>query len=63
VLDDCNAIGRKNELKGFELAKKAYLEPVSFLLQGLTTPSMKLKRPIAKDRYKIEIAEMYKNLD
>jgi len=63
VLDDCNSIGKKNELKGFELAKKAYLEPVSFLLQGLTTPSMKLKRPIAKDRYKNEIVEMYKGIN
>ena len=45
VLADITKIGKSQGLFGFEQAKKLYLEPVSFVLQDLATPTLKLKRP------------------
>lgn len=43
--------GKEAKLLRFELASQIYLEPVSFALSGLTTPSMKLKRNPARQHY------------
>lgn len=35
---------RSENLAGFEIAKVIHLEPVSMVLNGICTPSMKVKR-------------------
>jgi long-chain acyl-CoA synthetase len=60
VLDDANKIGKtEGKLLSFELAKKIHLEPVSFVILDLMTPSFKMKRHDAKLKYKTHIEEMY----
>ena len=60
VMEDMNKIGKtEGKLLSFELIKKIKLEPVSFALQDLMTPSFKLKRHEAKKVYKADIDLMY----
>ena len=60
VMEDINKVGKiEGKLLSFELIKKMKLEPVSFALQDLMTPSFKLKRHEAKKVYKEYIDLMY----
>ncbi|XP_072974428.1 probable CoA ligase CCL6 [Typha angustifolia] len=60
VLDELNSTGRKQELKGFEMLKAIYLEPVPFSIEkDLITPTFKLKRPHLLKYYKDCIDELY----
>jgi long-chain acyl-CoA synthetase len=61
VLKDLNNIGEGAKLYGFEQVKKLHLEPVSFITADLCTPSMKLKRAVAKEYYKPIIQQFYSN--
>lgn len=55
-----NEWGRKNDLKGFEIPKKVYLESDPFSVENnILTPTLKVKRPEAKSRYKEVISRLY----
>ena len=59
VHEDMNKIGKASGLHGFELAKKIYLEPTSFVLLDLATPTLKLKRPPARKHFEEIINKLY----
>lgn len=62
ILADLETLGRK-QLKGFELIKGVYLTLDSFSAEnGLATPTMKVVRSAARDRYKGEIETLYREL-
>lgn len=60
VVTDLDEIGRRNDLKGFELIKKVFLcaEPFS-IDNNLLTPTMKLKVNEAKKKFQKQIEDMY----
>ena len=60
ILNDCEIIGRKHELKGFEIPKKIRIIKESFSLENnLMTPTLKLIAKNIKAKYKEVIQEMY----
>ena len=60
ILRDCDELGRKNDLKGFELPKKIKLIKEPFSLENnLLTPTLKLKGKEIKMKYSEEIKNMY----
>ena len=60
ILKDCDEIGRKNDLKGFELPKKITIITEPFSLENnLMTPTLKLKGKEIKNKYSEEIMLMY----
>jgi len=60
IIDDMNKVGKADKLKGFELAKDIYLEATLFSAENdLLTPTFKLKRNVAKDRFQTQIDRMY----
>jgi len=62
VLEDVKSIGKKAGLKGFEGIRKIYLDSELFTSEnGLLTPTFKMKRNAAKERYSSQIKELYKN--
>ena len=61
IINDMEIIGKKGDLKGFELVKKIYLFKEAFTPENeLVTPTLKLKRHIAKKYFINEIKELYK---
>jgi len=64
VFDDITAIGKKQDLKGFEFPRKIYLSSVPFSVENDTlTPTFKLKRHQAKEVYKEQIEKLYVGLE
>ena len=62
VLRDLDEVGRKNDLKGFEIPKGVYLTAEAFTIDNnMLTPTMKMKGNEIKKRYAAEIEKMYKN--
>ena len=60
IVKDCDIIGRKQDLKGFELPKKIRIITEPFSLQNnLITPTLKLKGRYIQMKYKGLIKEMY----
>ncbi|KAK2996545.1 hypothetical protein RJ639_025717, partial [Escallonia herrerae] len=60
ILDELNSTGQKHHLRGFEMLKAVYLEPVPFDIErDLVTPTFKLKRPQLLKYYKDRIDELY----
>ena len=60
IIKDCDIIGRKQDLKGFELPKKIRIITEPFSLQNnLITPTLKLKGRNIQMKYKGLIKEMY----
>ncbi|KAI8374527.1 uncharacterized protein BYT42DRAFT_576678 [Radiomyces spectabilis] len=58
------ALGRADQLKGFEIPRAVYLESSPFSVDnGLLTPTFKVKRPVARTRYQDHIAAMYRDLE
>ncbi|CAO3649539.1 unnamed protein product [Cunninghamella blakesleeana] len=56
-------VAKQGKLKGFEIPKAIYLEPVPFSLDNnILTPTMKLKRHEAKSIYQDQINAMYQQL-
>ena len=52
--------GSKNGLKGFELPKKIFLFKERFSIENqIITPTMKIKRHVAKKIFEEEINKMY----
>ena len=62
ILANLEAIGRKADFKGFEIIKKVYLSPTPFTVENdLATPTLKLRRHIAKKYFEDKIKELYQN--
>ncbi|CAD6256684.1 unnamed protein product [Miscanthus lutarioriparius] len=62
IQDQLNQTGKKLGLRGFEMLKAIYLEPVPFSIEkDLITPTFKLKRPQLLKYYKDRIDQMYKD--
>ena len=60
ILKDLETLGRKADLKGFEIIKKIYLSPEPFTVENdLCTPTMKVRRHIAKKYFANKIKELY----
>ncbi|XP_026190159.1 long chain acyl-CoA synthetase 7, peroxisomal [Cyclospora cayetanensis] len=60
IYEDMQQVGKKQGLKGFELARKIHLRAEQFTVEnGLLTPTFKLKRHYAKEVFADEIAAMY----
>ena len=60
IIREMDEHGRKNGLKGFELPKKIYLFKDRFSNENnIVTPTMKIKRHIAKKFFEKEINKMY----
>ena len=60
IIRDCDEIGRKNDLKGFELPKDITIIKEPFSLENnLLTPTLKLKGKEIKNKYSLEIKKMY----
>ena len=60
IVKDCDIVGRKSGLKGFELLKKIRIinEPFS-LENGLMTNTLKLKPKVIRIKYNAELKKMY----
>jgi len=60
ILKDCDLVGRKLGLKGFELPKKLRLINEGFSVENnLMTPTLKLKQNNIRAKYKDELKKMY----
>lgn len=60
VMDELKRLGRENGLHGFEVPKAVHLTDELFSVEnGLLTPTFKLKRQQARDKYEKEIEQMY----
>ena len=60
IIKEMDSHGRKNGLKGFELPKKIYLFKDKFSVENeIVTPTMKIKRHVAKKIFEEQINKMY----
>jgi long-chain acyl-CoA synthetase len=60
IIRDADEIGRKSDLKGFELPKKILIIKEPFSLENnLLTPTLKLKGKEIKNKYNEEIKKLY----
>ena len=60
IMADLTKLGRANGLLGFEIPKSIHLSDEEFSTEnGLLTPTFKLKRQQARDKYEKEIERMY----
>eukprot|EP01125_Pyxidicula_operculata_P021873 TRINITY_DN8715_c0_g1_i1.p1 TRINITY_DN8715_c0_g1~~TRINITY_DN8715_c0_g1_i1.p1 ORF type:complete len:660 (-),score=187.43 TRINITY_DN8715_c0_g1_i1:10-1989(-) len=64
ITDDMNAVGKANELRGFENVKGIYLSSELFSVENdILTPTFKIKRPQAKNAYIQQINDLYQSLE
>ncbi|KAF9578967.1 Long chain acyl-CoA synthetase 7 peroxisomal [Lunasporangiospora selenospora] len=64
ILKELATFGRESDLKGFEILKNIHVTSEQFSIENdLLTPTFKLKRHAAKDKYDAEIERMYKELE
>ena len=60
ILKDLENIGRKADFKGFEIIKKIYLSLEPFTVENdLCTPTLKVRRHVAKKYFANKIKELY----
>jgi len=60
VLDSMLELAKVNKFSGLEKIKKIHCASEPFTIENeILTPTMKIKRNIAKDVYKAEIEKMY----
>ena len=60
ILKDLENIGRKADFKGFEIIKKISLSPEPFTVENdLCTPTLKVRRHVAKKYFANKIKELY----
>lgn len=63
VLDEAKRLGRENKLHGFEIPRAIHLSDELFSVDNdLLTPTFKLKRHPAKNKYEKEIEQMYASI-
>ena len=61
VLKDLETLGKNSDFKGFEIIKKVHLSKEAFTIENdLVTPSLKIKRHVAKKTFKAIIDNLYK---
>ncbi|KAJ2727507.1 medium-chain fatty acid-CoA ligase faa2 [Coemansia sp. D1744] len=65
LLVELRKLGRNAKLQGFEIIRKVHCDPVPFDIEnnGLLTSTFKLKRNIARDYYRQQIDDMYKQIN
>lgn len=62
ILKDMEDLGRSSGLKGFEIIKNVYLSPEAFTVDNdLCTPTLKIRRHVAKKYFEKQIQELYEN--
>eukprot|EP01117_Protostelium_nocturnum_P007056 TRINITY_DN2529_c0_g1_i1.p1 TRINITY_DN2529_c0_g1~~TRINITY_DN2529_c0_g1_i1.p1 ORF type:complete len:852 (-),score=368.62 TRINITY_DN2529_c0_g1_i1:252-2807(-) len=60
ILADLTAKGKEGKIQGFEAIKGIILTPIEWTAEnGLTTPTMKLKRNVLRDHFKPQIDTLY----
>ena len=60
IAKDCNIVGRHFDLKGFEIPKKIRIISEPFSQENnLMTPTLKLKAKSIKNRYNVELKNLY----
>ena len=60
IIKDLDALGKKADFKGFEKIKKIYLSPEAFTVENdLCTPTLKIRRHVAKKYFKDKINQLY----
>ena len=60
IVKELDKFGRKSDLKGFELPKKIHLCKEPFTIENqIITPTMKIRRHIAKKYFEKEIKKLY----
>ena len=60
ILRDMEELGRKVDFKGFEIVKKVYLSPEPFSVENdLCTPTLKVRRHIAKKYFAKQLDKLY----
>ncbi|KNE70505.1 hypothetical protein AMAG_14629 [Allomyces macrogynus ATCC 38327] len=63
VLHELTVVGKEQKLRGFEFVKALHLDPAPWSVEsGILTPSFKLKRPQAAQKYRATIDAMYAQL-
>ncbi|GJJ71125.1 long-chain acyl-CoA synthetase [Entomortierella parvispora] len=61
---ELTVFGKESDLKGFEILKNIYVTPEQFTIDNdLLTPTFKLKRHAAKEKYSVEIERMYAEIN
>ncbi|KAG0056521.1 hypothetical protein BGZ83_004544 [Gryganskiella cystojenkinii] len=64
LLKDLSLFGRESDLKGFEILKNIHVVSEQFSIENdLLTPTFKLKRHQAKEKYSVEIDQMYAEIN
>lgn len=63
VLADLQALGATSKLAGFEIVQAVHLEPTQWSPGEVLTPTFKLRRKGARDRYGPQIDSMYAALE
>jgi len=63
VMADLKRLHGENKLNGFELVKAVHLEPVQWTPEDILTPTFKLKRKPAQEKYQADIDAMYAALN
>ncbi|KAG0374601.1 hypothetical protein BGX24_010187 [Mortierella sp. AD032] len=64
LLKELATFGRESDLKGFEILKNIAVVPEQFTIENdLLTPTFKLKRHTAKERYNADIERMYAEIE
>ncbi|KAF9998992.1 hypothetical protein BGZ80_002634 [Entomortierella chlamydospora] len=64
LLKELATFGRESDLKGFEILKNIHVTPEQFSIENdLLTPTFKLKRHAAKEKYTVEIDQMYAEIN
>lgn len=60
ILDNFNDLAKQNKLSGLEKIKKMHLIDDPFTMENdILTPTFKIKRNVAKEKYKKQILEIY----
>jgi long-chain acyl-CoA synthetase len=64
VMKDITAVGKREKLRGFEFLKAIHLESKLFTAEdGLLTPTFKIKRNVAADKFRGQIDFMYQEIE
>ena len=62
ILENFNELAKLNKLSGLEKIKKMHLTDELFSIENdILTPTFKIKRNIAKNKYKEQIDQIYKS--